>query len=50
MQEFREILVDDEIPEHGDSQRDLPDDKNMRGPRAGDAMVEPFLVLKILVT
>ena len=83
LQEFRENLVDDEIPEHGDShasssheaslepilkrREDLgkhsvhthfPEDRNceicrglkLQGPRAGDATVEPYLVLKILVT
>ena len=83
LQEFRENLVDDEFPEHGDShasssremsleptfkrREDLgkhsvfshfPKDRNceicqrkkLQGPRAGDAMVEPYLVLKILVT
>ena len=28
----------------------LPEDKKLQGPRAGDAMVEPYLLLKILVT
>ena len=84
LQEFREILVDDEVPEQGDSpasssheasleptfkrREDLgkhsvythfPKDRNCeicqrtqnhKGPRAEDAMAEPYLVLKILVT
>ena len=76
LQEFRENLVDDEIPEHGDSHARSPHSRDVRicentvlrlisvkteiarsargrklqGARAGDAMVEPFLVLKILVT
>ena len=83
LQEFREILVDDEVPQRRDShsssshevsseptfkrREDLgkhsvythfPKDSNceickrtkLQGPRAGDAMVEPYLVLKILVT
>ena len=83
LQEFRENLVDDEIPAHGDShassshevslestfkrREDLcehsvythfPKDRNceicqrtkITRARAGDAMVEPYFVLKILVT
>ena len=84
LQEFRENLVDDEIPEHGDShasssshevsleptfkrREDLcnhsvythfPKDRNceicqrtkITRARAKDAMVELYLVLKILVT
>ena len=83
LQEFRENLVDDEIPVHGDShasssheaslesifkrREDLGKhsvythflkDRNceifkgpkLQGPRAEDATVEPYLVLKILVT
>ena len=83
LQEFRENLVDDEIPEHGDShassshevsleptfkrREDLckhsvetyfPKDRNceicqrtkLQGPRAGDAMVVPYLVLTTSVT
>ena len=81
LQEFRENLVDDEIPEHGDSHassshemswsphsRDVRNCVNtvftpislkteiarsargqkLQGPRSEDAMVEPYLVLKIL--
>ena len=84
LQESRENLVDDEVPEHGDShasssheaslepilkrREDLckhsvythfPKDRNCeicqrtkitRGPRAEDALAEPYLVQKILVT
>ena len=83
LQEFRENLVDDEIPQQGDShassshevsleptfkrREDLcklsvhthfPKDEiarsvrgpKLQGPRAGDAIVEPYFVLKILVT
>ena len=82
LQEFKENLVDDEVPEHRDShassshevsleptskrREDLgkhsvytpfPKDRNCEickrtkiTPRAGDAMVEPYFVLKILVT
>ena len=83
LQEFRENMVDDEIPERVDShascshevsleptferREDLgkhsvythfPKDRNceicqgpkLQGPRAEDAMVEPYLVPKILVT
>ena len=84
LQEFSENLVDDEIPEHGDShassshevssepiskrREDLCNHnvytftsreteiarsargRKLQGPRAGDAMVEPYFVLKILVT
>ena len=84
LQEFREILVDDEIPVHGNSHASsscevplepilkrredlgkhsgythLPNDRNceickkgpkLQGPHAEDAMAEPFLVLKNLVT
>ena len=78
LQEFRENLVDDEIPEHGDShassshkasleptfkrREDLCNHSvythfparsarglKLQGSRAGDAMVEPYLVQKILV-
>ena len=83
LQEFRENLVDDEIPVHGDSHASSshevswsPHSRDVRiwvstvfilislkteiaksvrglklqGPRAEDAMAEPYLVLKILVT
>ena len=84
LQEFMEILVDDEIPEHGDSHASSSHEASvepilmrredlcvntvfflisprteiarsvtgpkLQGPRAEDAMVEPYLVLKILVT
>ena len=84
LQEFREILVDDEIPQHGPSHASsshevffrahIPRDvriwvstvfilisrkteiarsargPKLQGPRAEDAMAEPYLVLKILVT
>ena len=84
LQEFREFLVDDEIPEHGDSHASSSHEvfveptfkrredlgintvfilislktemarpvkaPKSQGPRAENAMVEPYLVLKILVT
>ena len=65
LQEFRENLVDDEIPVHGDSHASsswvisvythFPKDRNcegpkLQGPHAEDVIVEPYLVLKILVT
>ena len=83
LQELREILVDDEIPVHGDSHASSSHEvslepifkrredlgkhsvqKNslkteiarsasgpkLQGPYAEDAMAEPYLVLKILVT
>ena len=84
LQEFKENLVDDEFPEHGDSHASSSHEVSLeptfkrredlckhsvnnthfpkteiarsargrksQGPRAGDAMVEPYLVLKILVT
>ena len=84
LQEFRENLVDDEVPEHGDSHASSSHEavfraahsrdvricvstvftlislkteiarsvrgQKLQGHRAGDAMVEPYLVLKILVT
>ena len=83
LQEFRENLVDDEIPEHGDSHASSSHEASLepilkrredlckhsvythfpkteiarsarglklQGHRAEDAMVEPYLVLKILVT
>ena len=83
LQEFGENLVDDEIPEHGDSHAssshevsleptfkrredlcihsvyshfledrncEIPKRQKLQGPRAGDAMAELYLVLKILVT
>ena len=81
LQEFRENLVDDRVPEHRDSHASssheqslepvrsvelgkhsvythFPEDRNcesvrglkLQGPRAEDALVEPYLVLKILVT
>ena len=84
LQEFKENLVDDEIPKHGDSHassshepsleltptrrkdlgkhsvcthyperpelRDLSDGPKLQGPRAEDAMAEPYFVLKNLVT
>ena len=80
LQEFRENLVDDEIPEHRDShassshevslepttkrREDLGivlislkteiarsiNGPKLQGPRAEDAMAEPYLVQKILVT
>ena len=61
LQEFREILVDDELPriwvstvfilislktEIERSVRGL----KLQGPRAEDAMAEPYFVLKIVVT
>ena len=84
LQEFRENVVDDEIPEHGESHassshevsseptfkkredlcnhsvfthslKDTQSARSVRGPklqglRAEDAMAEPYLVPKILVT
>ena len=84
LQEFRENLVHDEIPLHGDSHassshepsleptskrreelgkhsvlyslpqepilRDLSEAPKLQGPRAEDAMAEPYFVLKILLT
>ena len=83
LQEFRENLVDDEIPEHGDSHASASHEVSLKptfkrredlgkhsvllislkteiarsasgpklqGLRAEDAMVEPYFVLKILVT
>ena len=71
LQEFREILVDDEVPERGDSHsrnvriwvstvlklislkteiaRSVRGPK-LQGPRAEDAMAEPYFVQKIIVT
>ena len=77
LQEFRENLVDDEIPVHGDAhassshevslepifkrRKDLVEraeteiarsvkGPKLPGPHEEDAMAEPYLVLKILVT
>ena len=83
LQEFRENLVDDEIPVHGDSHASSSHEASLeptskrredlgkhsvflispkteiarsvrgpklQGPRAEDAMAEPYLVHKILVT
>ena len=83
LQEFREILVDDEIPVHGGSHASSSHEVSLeptfkrreelgkpvftlislkneiarsvrglkfQGPRAEDAMAEPYLVLKIMMT
>ena len=73
LQEFRENLVDDEIPEHRDSHASSSHEVSLepmrsvdlcghsvythfskrpklRDLRAGDAMVETYFVLKILVS
>ena len=48
LQEFREHLVDDRVPEHRVA-RSARGPK-LQGPHAEDAMAEPYLVQKILVT
>ena len=54
LQEFRENLVDDRDPEHRASLKTeiarSARGPKLQGPRAEDALAEPYLVHKILVT